>query len=87
MIEENKIRRFCAENWTLKAKLLSKSSWSFVALAIILPVGVTSNQLKGVFKSAWINCLWMIREVATINCAKNLPLRYIRIPTMIDIPA
>lgn len=48
--DDNKVNKFWVANWTLNAKLLSKSSWSLVALAIILPVGVTSNQLKGVCK-------------------------------------
>jgi len=51
MIEDINMKRFWVANWTLKERLLSKSSWSFVDLASILPVGVTSNQLKGEWRS------------------------------------
>lgn len=51
IIENNKIKNCCRANCTLYDKLLSKSSWSLVVLANILPVGVISNHDKGVFKS------------------------------------
>lgn len=75
IIEESNTTKFWVENWTLKDKLLSRSSWSLVALETIRPVGVTSNQLSGVFNKVFMNNLWITWEVATINLAKKIPLR------------
>jgi hypothetical protein len=75
IIEESNTTIFWVENWTLKDKLLSRSSWSLVALETIRPVGVTSNQLSGVFNKVFMNNLWITWEVATINLAKKIPLR------------
>ena len=71
MIEENRVSRFWAENCTLKARLLSKSSWSLVARAMILPVGVTSNQLKGVCSKVVMYFFWMTLDEDTMKLAKK----------------
>lgn len=65
--------------------MLSRSSWSLIVLAKILPVGVTSNQLKGVFKSVSIKLRWIILEVRIINLAKKRPLKNIKRQTENDI--
>mgnify|MGYP000852430647 FL=1 len=77
------MNKFWAAFWTLNERLLSKSSWSLVVLAKILPVGVTSNQLNGDFNKALINCLWTTLEVVKINLAKNTPFKYRSAPTTI----
>ena len=84
-IEVMRIQIFWVELWKLNDKLLSKSSWSFIVLARILPVGVTSNQLKGVFKRTDMSFFWITREESSINLAKNMPLTYKRLPTTIEI--
>lgn len=56
-----------------------------MVLANILPVGVTSNQLKGVFNKEFISFLWIIFVVLIMNFAKNSPLKNIRDPTINDI--
>jgi hypothetical protein len=57
----------------MKDKLLSKSSWSLIVRARILPVGVTSNQLKGVFNKTEMSFCWITRDELNINFAKNIP--------------
>lgn len=66
--------------------MLSRSSWSFIVLAKILPVGVTSNQLNGDLRSVYINFLWIIFDVLMINFAKKRPLKNINNPTNNEIP-
>lgn len=85
IIELKSISKFWVEVCTLKERLLSKSSWSFVVRARILPVGVTSNQPRGVFNKTFISYLWIILDVLIMNLPKNIPLRSSKIPTLTDI--
>ena len=85
MMEDKRTNIFWAAYWTLKAKLLSRSSWSLVVLANILPVGVTSNQLKGEWRRALIRDLWITLDVLMMNLAKKIPFKYMRAPTTIEI--
>lgn len=74
-IEQKVTMRLWTVNCTLKARLLSRSSWSFVVLEMILPVGVTSNHDNGVCNSTSISFLWIACDEFVINFAKITPLR------------
>jgi hypothetical protein len=68
-------------------RLLSKSSWSFVVRAKILPVGVISNHDNGERNNVYINFYWIIFDVSIMNLLKNIPFIYNKIATINDIIA
>ena len=84
-IDATNTNRFWIVFWTLNDKLLSRSSWSLVVRAKIRPVGVTSNQLNGDFRSTFISYFWTTFDVLIINLAKKTPFKYNRQQTIAEI--